>query len=124
MAGRKMMSELSRQKIKMTPEYTKKEMLERIEDSDKEELRKLTSTEAFEMGKVGDMSQYDLAGRKLALAFLKFARRHPSVDLQEFDNFHDFFAVLDPEARKAVDDIGPSGFQCAWAFVNVRWVLG
>jgi hypothetical protein len=62
---------------------TKEEFRQYILSAEHEELKCMTPQEAYEAGMRGDMSQYDLAGRKVALALLRFFERHPEIDPQD-----------------------------------------
>lgn len=102
---------------------SRKDMLKQIESSEHQQLRRLSPQEAFKMGSDGDFSQYELAANKVALAILKFFRSHPSVDPHEINGWSEFWFVADPETVKAIDEIGPSGWQAEWALANVIWIL-
>ena len=111
---------------------TKEEFRQYLEYAVMEELRRMTPEEAFEAGKRGDFSQYDLAGRKVAVALLRFFERHPEIDPQQTYYIHPqgvlegktrIDSVLDEQANKEIDAIGPTGAMFAWALSSVKWLL-
>lgn len=122
-----------------TGEMTKEEFRQYILSAEKEELKRMTPQEAFEAGKRGDLTQYDLAGRKVALALLRFCERHPEIEL-ELTYYLGFTPadvkkakargevmtrideVLDEQANKEIDAIGPTGAMFGWALGSVKWL--
>lgn len=114
----------------MTP-MTKEEMRKYIESAEGQELSKMTPEEAFEAGKRGDGSAYDLAGRKVALSLLRFFERHPEINPQltyylhppEQDTGIQIDSILDEQAQKEIDEVGPTGAMFGWALSSVKWLL-
>lgn len=110
-------------------EMTKEEMRLYIESVEGQEIPKRTPKEAFEAGKRGDFSAYDLAGRKVALSLLRFFERHSEINPQ--DTYYlakdqgtiQIDSVLDEQAKKEIDDIGPTGAMFGWALGSVKWLL-
>lgn len=113
------------------PHLTKEEYRQYIESSEKEELKQMTPEEAFEAGKRGDLTQYDLAGRKVSLSLLRFFERHPEIDPQKTHYLNrksveqDIYIddVLDEQAKKEVDAIGPSVAMFELSLSGVKWLL-
>lgn len=99
---------------------TKEEFRRYILSAEGEELPKLTPKEAFEAAKRGDLSAYDLAGRKVACALLRFFERHPEINPQDTYCIAEergeiqIDEVLDEQARREIDAIGPTGTMFGW----------
>ena len=108
---------------------TKDEFRRYVLSAEKEELKRMTPEEAFEAGRRGDLSQYDLAGRKVACALLGFFERHPEVDPQrtyymaEGPGMIQIDTILDERANREIDAIDPSGAMFGWALTSVKWLL-
>lgn len=102
-------------------EMTKEELKQYILSAEGEELPKLTPKEAFEMGKRGDHSAYDLAGRKVACVLLRFFERHPEVDPQGTDTRT--YDILDEQAKREIDALGPTGAMFGWASGSVQLIM-
>lgn len=121
-------------------EMTKGEFRQYILSAEKEELKRMTPQEAFEAGKRGDPTQYDLAGRKVALALLRFFERHPEIELEltyclgftpadvkkakaRGGVMTQINEVLDEQAKKEIDAIGPTRAMFGWALESIKWLL-
>gem|GEM_PF-6459105 len=114
-------------------EVTREEFRRYILSAEGEELPKLAPEEAFEATKRGDFSTHSLAGRTVAYALLRFFERHPEINPQ--DTYYiakDYIAkegkiriddVLDEQARKEIEAIGPTGAMFGWALGSVKWLL-
>ena len=118
---------------------TKEEFRQYLLSTEGEELPKFTPEEAFEAGKRGDLSGYDLAGRKVACALLRFFERHPEIDPQQTHYIRaepereqvreaskprlEINEILDEQAKREIDEIGPTGFMFGWALGSVKWLL-
>ena len=110
-------------------EMTKEEFRQYILSAEGEELPKFTPEEAFEAGKRGDHSAYDLAGRKVACTLFRFFERHPEVDPQQTyyiakdQGTIQIDDVLDEQAKREIDAIGPTGAMFGWALGSVRLIM-
>lgn len=109
-------------------EVTREEFRRYILSAEGEELPKLAPEEAFEATKRGDFSTHSLAGRKVACALLRFFERHPEINPQ--DTYYvakegkiRIDDVLDEQARKEIEAIGPTGVMFGWALGSVKWLL-
>jgi len=107
-------------------EMTKEEFRQYILSAEGQELP--TPEEDFRAGMRGDTSAYDLAGRKVACALLRFFERHPEINPQDTSYLAregkiQIDKVLDERARREIDAIGPTGSMFGWALGSVKWLL-